>query len=143
MQLTSYPQNYLPKNQQKFDNPSTMVPTNKYDFTVFRIRLHSCFYKNPVHISLKGVFNIISWTWLLKVVICFAAENDTLYAVVEKKSTTGATSSSIQKEIEEEDDSKKEKQQGATAAEPTGTSATSRNVVRLIDWLVFHVVSTF
>nr|XP_022309564.1 uncharacterized protein LOC111115200 [Crassostrea virginica]XP_022309565.1 uncharacterized protein LOC111115200 [Crassostrea virginica] len=56
------------------------------------------------------------------------AENDTLYAVVEKKSTTGATSSSIQKEIEEEDDRKKEKQQGATAAEPTGASATSRNV---------------
>ena len=64
-----------------------------------------------------------------------------MYAVVEKKSTTGATSSSIQKEIEKEDDSKKEKQQGATAAEPTGASATSRNVVRLIDWLVFHVVS--
>nr|XP_022304903.1 uncharacterized protein LOC111111974 isoform X2 [Crassostrea virginica]XP_022304904.1 uncharacterized protein LOC111111974 isoform X2 [Crassostrea virginica] len=56
------------------------------------------------------------------------AENDTMYAVVEKKSTTGATSSSIQKEIEKEDDSKKEKQQGATAAEPTGANASSRNV---------------
>ena len=64
---------------------------------------------------------------------CFADEHNTLYAVVEKKSTTGATSSSIQKENDQKNDSKKEKQQGATAAEPTGASATSRNVVRLID----------
>nr|XP_022305671.1 uncharacterized protein LOC111112453 [Crassostrea virginica] len=56
------------------------------------------------------------------------AENDTLYAVVEKKSTTGATSISIQKENEQKNDSKKEKQEGATAAEATGTSASSRNV---------------
>ena len=72
---------------------------------------------------------------------CFADEHNTLYAVVEKKSSTGATSSSIQKENEQKNDSKKERREGATAAEPTGTSATSRNVVRLIDWLVFHVVS--
>nr|XP_022304465.1 uncharacterized protein LOC111111660 [Crassostrea virginica] len=55
-------------------------------------------------------------------------EHNTLYAVVEKKSTTGATLSSIQKENEQKNDSKKETQEGATAAEPTGTSATSRNV---------------
>nr|XP_022304147.1 uncharacterized protein LOC111111446 isoform X1 [Crassostrea virginica] len=55
-------------------------------------------------------------------------EHNTLYAVVEKKSTTGATSSSIQKENDQKNDSKKEKQQGATAPEPTGASATSRNV---------------
>ena len=64
---------------------------------------------------------------------CFVAENDTLYAVVEKKSTTGATSISIQKENEQKNDSKKEKQEGATAAEATGASASSRNVVRKID----------
>ena len=37
MQLTSYPQNFVLTNQ-KFDNPSTLVSTNKYDFTVFPIR---------------------------------------------------------------------------------------------------------
>ena len=51
---------------------------------------------------------------------------------MEKKSSKGATSSSIQKENEQENDRKKERQEGATAAEGTGASGTSRNVVRLI-----------
>ena len=37
------------------------------------------------------------------------------------------------KKNEQKNDSKKEKQEGATAAEATGASASSRNVVRKID----------
>nr|XP_022303195.1 uncharacterized protein LOC111110851 isoform X2 [Crassostrea virginica] len=55
-------------------------------------------------------------------------ENDTLYAVVEKKTTTEANPSATKKESEQKNKSKKERQEGATAAEATGASATSRNV---------------
>ena len=34
MQQTSYSQNYIHSNQQNFDNPRTLAPSNKYDFTV-------------------------------------------------------------------------------------------------------------
>nr|XP_022305641.1 uncharacterized protein LOC111112441 isoform X3 [Crassostrea virginica] len=55
-------------------------------------------------------------------------ETDTLYAVVEKKTTTEANPSAIKKESEQKNKSKKERQEGATAAEATGASGTSRNV---------------
>ena len=29
-----YPRNYVPTHQQNFDNPQTLTPTNKNDFTV-------------------------------------------------------------------------------------------------------------
>ena len=56
--------------------------------------------------------------------------------MVEKKTTTEANPSAIKKESEQKNKSKKERQEGATAAEATGASATSRNMVRLIDCLV-------
>ena len=31
MQQTSFPQIYVPTNQQNFDNPQTLAPTNKND----------------------------------------------------------------------------------------------------------------
>ena len=34
MQQTGYPQYYVPTNQQTFDNPRTLVPTNENDSTV-------------------------------------------------------------------------------------------------------------
>ena len=64
---------------------------------------------------------------------CSADETDTLYAVVEKKTTTEAKPSATKPESEQKNESKRERQEGATAAEATGASGTSRNVVRLID----------
>ena len=34
MPQKSYPQNYVPMNQQNIDNPQTLAPKNKYDSTV-------------------------------------------------------------------------------------------------------------
>ena len=39
---TSYSQNYVPMNQQKFDNPRAFAPTNKYDFTIFNVNKTTC-----------------------------------------------------------------------------------------------------
>ena len=36
MQQTSHPQNDIQTNQQNFDNPQTLGPMNKYDFTVYK-----------------------------------------------------------------------------------------------------------
>ncbi|XP_078329233.1 uncharacterized protein LOC111113634 isoform X1 [Crassostrea virginica] len=55
-------------------------------------------------------------------------DSDTLYAVVEKKTTTEAKPSATKTESEQKNNSKKERQEGATAAEATGASATSRNM---------------
>nr|XP_022305650.1 uncharacterized protein LOC111112446 isoform X3 [Crassostrea virginica] len=55
-------------------------------------------------------------------------ETDTLYAVVEKKTTTEAKPSATKPESEQKNESKRERQKGATAAEATGASGTSRNV---------------
>nr|XP_022304273.1 uncharacterized protein LOC111111531 isoform X2 [Crassostrea virginica] len=55
-------------------------------------------------------------------------ETDNLYAVVEKKTTTEAKPSATKPESEQKNESKRERQEGATAAEATGASGTSRNV---------------
>ena len=34
MPQNSYPQNYVPMNQQNIDNPQTLAPKNKYDSIV-------------------------------------------------------------------------------------------------------------
>ena len=53
--------------------------------------------------------------------------------MVEKKTTTEAKPSATKPESEQNNESKRERQEGATTAEATGASGTSRNVVRLID----------
>nr|XP_022305637.1 uncharacterized protein LOC111112440 isoform X2 [Crassostrea virginica] len=55
-------------------------------------------------------------------------ETDNLYAVVEKKTTTEAKPSATKPESEQKNECKRERQEGATAAEATGASGTSRNV---------------
>ena len=56
--------------------------------------------------------------------------------MVEKKTTTEAKPSATKPESEQKNECKRERQEGAMAAEATGASGTSRNVVRLIDCLV-------